>query len=288
MCGLLGWSLNGKNRPRNRQIAVAAAILAYAMDKRGGDSWGLYLPRKDILTRGLGRLADSFAPMNAAENDCLFAHTRKATTGQITVDNAHPFACKRVVGAHNGMVSNHAELNKLYARTCAVDSHHLFLHLDEDQDFCDVEAYGAVEFVYRDKPDTIYLSRFNDGDLAVYGGKWGCLWASSESCLRAAANLAGLNGGFFKIDDGATYFAKRGILYKTDDVKINPRAYSYYPMGFSRAATRGSSYRGAYSGFDSEYDDDGYSKDERDYLADSYYGGGIDDDGKINMNFHIT
>jgi glucosamine 6-phosphate synthetase-like amidotransferase/phosphosugar isomerase protein len=86
ICGLLGFCLRNAMLSRE-QKAVMTAILAIGNDHRGGDSWGYYNMAE--VTKGLGDLADHALEM--FKNNFVMAHTRKATQGTVSVENAHPF-----------------------------------------------------------------------------------------------------------------------------------------------------------------------------------------------------
>ena len=121
---------------------------------------------------------------------------------------------------------------------------HIFLHLEENAPLDEIEAYGAVAFAYRDDPLTFFLSRFNDGELAIAYGKWGALWASTAHASLSAMHLAGLKGKCFRPDDGPTLMLREGNIltvdfpfrpsksatkrYKWDDVSLAEE--SYYGM----------------------------------------------------------
>ncbi|MCA1558695.1 MAG: class II glutamine amidotransferase, partial [Acidobacteria bacterium] len=99
---------------------MLASVLCLEMDRRGGDSYGLHAHGE--LTRELGRAARSIKISRLIEASQVLGHTRKATTGEVTRRNAHPFSIGGIIGAHNGIVDNHRELNRVYSRDFKVDS----------------------------------------------------------------------------------------------------------------------------------------------------------------------
>src|ERR1700677_4177785 len=115
-------------------------LLALEMEFRGRDSWGATDGRS--VTRCLGRITDGWYnefidPAGWGGWDRAIFHTRGASTGVVTIPNSHPYtfthtlpdgAVRRVVGIHNGIISNHEALNNKYSRTHEVDSMHIYQH----------------------------------------------------------------------------------------------------------------------------------------------------------------
>ena len=237
MCGIFGWDLTQQPAAaKGWQRSAMAAALMIANDNRGGDSWGYYSPEwSDVAEprRGLGEMAHRVRAKTLARCNRLLAHTRYATVGNVTKTNAHPFACGDVIGAHNGCVSNHNDLNRMYARACAVDSEHIFRHIDENESLETIEAYGAIEYVYR-VDEAIYLARFNGGELSIAQTSAGIVWSSAREALHNALHCAGLDCQFYNVEEDRLYYARNGILYDTG-----------MPLGFSpyRSAIKWSSFR---------------------------------------------
>jgi hypothetical protein len=220
MCGLFGWQFSRDTTISNTKRAIIASVLALEMDKRGGDSFGTYADGK--LARGVATAAHGIKPLRLAKHKQLLGHTRKATTGAITSANAHPFAVGSIIGAHNGIVHNHTELNSFYKRTYPVDSMHIFAHLDEDLPLGDIEAYGAITFIRQAEPEHVYLGRFHDGELAVYGvGEYpepeAVIWASTSGALLRALSLSEVSAFRYDVKQGALYRVVDGKLYGSDE-----------------------------------------------------------------------
>ena len=107
MCGIVGYI--GKNQ--DPKIGLAALK---RLEYRGYDSWGscVFNPqKKDIFYfKKVGKISDSegeFLKLNFKGSPFLF-HTRWATHGGVTENNAHPhFDCqKNIFLVHNGIIEN--------------------------------------------------------------------------------------------------------------------------------------------------------------------------------------
>lgn len=135
MCGIIGY-IGNKN---------AAPILLKSlkrMEYRGYDSAGIatIYNNKIIVKKDIGRidLINEKIDFDKAEGNIGMAHTRWATHGEVTKENAHPHvSCNdEIIIVHNGIIDNYKEL-----RT-KLSSNHIFksetdteiiLHLIEEE-----------------------------------------------------------------------------------------------------------------------------------------------------------
>lgn len=113
MCGIVG--VIGNNNTTD--------ILLNGLEKleyRGYDSAGIYVNNqtgKDFLVKEVGKISEL---ENAVTSDVQglagIGHTRWATHGKPTIENAHPHFSEdnRFYLVHNGVITNYAELKKEY------------------------------------------------------------------------------------------------------------------------------------------------------------------------------
>jgi hypothetical protein len=224
MCGIFGYNFKEGAITAGRR-AILGNNLARLNDKRGGHSWGVCNIEDGAtsISRGLGDLADH--AFHLADGKFVMAHTRYATIGAKTVENAHPFEIGNIIGAHNGGCINNYELDKKYKRDCKVDSMHFFHHLDADIPFLDIKGYGSLEWLRKDELDKglerVFLSRMKGGMLAIFGigdpaapKSDGIVWSSDEKHLLEALFTAGIEEFYpYKVEEGAIFYVQDGEVY---------------------------------------------------------------------------
>ncbi len=185
MCGIVGYNGNSQ----------AAPILLEGLEKleyRGYDSSGLAVRdgTKDIeVVKAKGRLrvlAEKTDEGMALAGNCGIGHTRWATHGEPSENNAHPHISedKFVTGVHNGIIENYQELKEKLQR------HNYTFYSDTDTEIAiklidyymkkykegpvdsiaramtRIRGSYALVVMFKDYPDEIYCAR-KDSPLIV-------------------------------------------------------------------------------------------------------------------------
>ena len=173
MCGIVGVVGN-----RN-----ATDILMQGLEKleyRGYDSAGIFVTtgQKGSLIKSVGRIADLRAKIGIdIAGSTGIGHTRWATHGKPTVDNAHPHTSQsgRFVLVHNGVIENYLQMKEEYlaghdfkGQTDTEIAVHLIGKFVEEDGLDVLEAFkkalhiieGSYAFALIDSenPDVIYVA----------------------------------------------------------------------------------------------------------------------------------
>lgn len=270
MCGIFGFQLRD-SAVEEWQVRVLAGTLGVLNDNRGGHSWGIVSVKGTVeVKKGLGELAKSLTAAEIACGLAVMGHTRYASTGEVTIQNAHPFDVGTIIGAHNGIVGNHKELNERYQRTCAVDSEHIFLHLKENRSLAELEVWGAIQLVKPDQPESFYVGRFPSGDLAICGvgesaeSARGVVWSSDRQHLLTALRVAGIPFFEYQVDPTELYEVSDGQLHRGKRVLKTTARRSFIdrPRHPKMSSTHTQATGGLYDDWLDWGEDDGTTYDE--------------------------
>jgi predicted glutamine amidotransferase len=223
MCGLFGYAWSRLDR---RTIPFISAVAAL-MDERGDDSWGYYAyPFKEgvgtlydqpVYAKNVGTFCQNVpARVVARGNTMLMAHSRNATVGAATKNNAHPFVIGDFVGMHNGAIYNWKELNTTYKRKYEVDSMQIFAQMSEGQSLKELHGYGAAIWIRLSEPKKIHFVKWNEASTFAVatvklksGEPLGVAWASTEFALAQSLSVAGFDDyKMLDIKDEVAYYVE--------------------------------------------------------------------------------
>jgi len=159
MCGLIGYS-----GPKNPNLFKLCHIMA-DNDSRGGHSTGMLLNNQ--LAKSTGKSSNLLLSMDkhkSVNSRIAIAHTRYATHGKQTADNAHPYKYGKIIGAHNGVLSNYEEVcTKFDLNKPDVDSKAIFMLLNKTKNYKNLGLFdGTIAVIFTDGEDSLYVYRRNN------------------------------------------------------------------------------------------------------------------------------
>ncbi len=196
MCGIVGYIGHRRAKP----ILIEGLK---RLEYRGYDSAGIAVvhPGRVQITRAVGRITNLEARIAQAPNDATagVAHTRWATHGAPTENNAHPHAALggRIAVVHNGIIENYRALATFLERqgiTCATETDtevlaHLIGHCYQGNleqavrnALHEVQGTYGIAVVCADEPDGIVAAR-KGSPLIIGVGDGEYLIASDASAI---------------------------------------------------------------------------------------------------------
>ncbi|HFI0150024.1 TPA: glutamine--fructose-6-phosphate transaminase (isomerizing) [Streptococcus suis] len=199
MCGIVGVVGNTN----------ATDILIQGLEKleyRGYDSAGIFVTGGDQshLVKAVGRIAELSAKVgDTTEGTTGIGHTRWATHGKPTEDNAHPHTSQtgRFVLVHNGVIENYLEMKNDYlaghdfkGQTDTEIAVHLIGKFVEEDGLSVLEAFkkalhiiqGSYAFALIDSenPDTIYVAKNKSPLLIGLGDGYNMVCSDAMAMIR--------------------------------------------------------------------------------------------------------
>lgn len=164
MCGIIG--IVSKEPFTSQELLTRLKRLEY----RGYDSWGYWNGKE--LSKKIGKITvfDDAVPVHAA-----ISHTRWATHGGVTQENAHPHRAGKVTVVHNGIVENWRELRDALVESGAhfkseTDSEVLAHYIDVALSL-GKEPEEVLRNLLEEVRGTFALLLMIDGDPNLYAAK---------------------------------------------------------------------------------------------------------------------
>lgn len=204
MCGIVGVVGN-----RN-----ATDILMQGLEKleyRGYDSAGIFVANGDrsSLVKSVGRIADLRAKIGIdVAGHTGIGHTRWATHGQATEENAHPHtsATGRFVLVHNGVIENYLQMKEEYlaghdfkGQTDTEIAVHLIGKFVDEDGMSVLEAFkkalsiieGSYAFALIDREDaeTIYVAKNKSPLLIGLGEGYNMVCSDAMAMIRETSEF---------------------------------------------------------------------------------------------------
>lgn len=205
MCGIVG-VVGSKN---------ATDILMQGLEKleyRGYDSAGIFVNGQKTaakLVKSVGRIADLRAKLGIdVSGTSGIGHTRWATHGKPTEDNAHPHTSSsgRFVLVHNGVIENFVELKNEFlmndsfkGQTDTEISVHLIAKFAEEENLTTLEAFkkalkliqGSYAFALMDREDAdlIYVAKNKSPLLIGLGNGYNMVCSDAMAMIRETSEF---------------------------------------------------------------------------------------------------
>ena len=221
MCGIVGVVGNTN----------ATDILIQGLEKleyRGYDSAGIFVlgGAESHLVKAVGRIAELSAKTAGVEGTTGIGHTRWATHGKPTEDNAHPHRSEtgRFVLVHNGVIENYLEIKEEYltghhfkGQTDTEIAVHLIGKFAEEDGLSVLEAFkkalhiirGSYAFALIDSenPDVIYVAKNKSPLLIGLGDGYNMVCSDAMAMIRETNQ-------YMEIHD------KELVIVKADSVEV--------------------------------------------------------------------
>ncbi len=246
MCGIVGYI-----GPRNASTVVLVGL--DRLEYRGYDSCGIAVVNNNGITirKTAGRLQKlkDLLARDPLEGTVAIGHTRWATHGRVTDENAHPFTdCTGTIAlCHNGIIENYRELRaELVAaghRFVSDTDTEVIIHLIESyykRDFAAairratarLRGAFALALISAQEPDRVYAVR-TGSPLVVGRGRNEHIVASD------ALALAGIARRMLPLNDGELAVLERDRL-QLYDADGRPVERPFVPLGVkTRAVSKG-------------------------------------------------
>ncbi|MDR1982205.1 MAG: glutamine--fructose-6-phosphate transaminase (isomerizing) [Holosporaceae bacterium] len=255
MCGIIGIvGIDGKNVANN--IISGLEKLEY----RGYDSAGIAVvcDRRIEKLRAVGKLQNLKTKLegNPISGSVGIGHTRWATHGKPTENNAHPITSEGVAVVHNGIIENYRELKFDLQKDgfifetetdTEVIAHLLQREINNGCSLCKafqkvldlIEGSYAIAAIFSSFPNTLVAARHKSPLAVGFGEKHICVGSDVSAMSAVCCDVIYLEDGeWVKIADGnATFFDKNSnpiepVKQKISDdlISIEKGEYAHYML----------------------------------------------------------
>jgi glucosamine--fructose-6-phosphate aminotransferase (isomerizing) len=235
MCGIIGYI-------GEREATPVLLEGLRRLEYRGYDSAGVsVLSKKGIETRrSVGKIAslEGLIRRRALKGKVGLGHTRWATHGRPSEENAHPHAAGPFVVVHNGIIENHLALKKKLeaaghrfdsetdTEVVAVLLHHYWkgdLRKAVFRALADLEGSYALGIICRDEPEVIVAAR--EGSPLIVGRGEGENFLASD-----VPAIVSHTREVTYLDNGEVAFVGRdGVRFTTDKGKTRRKKTETIP-----------------------------------------------------------
>ncbi len=212
MCGIFGGS--GK---LDKDVLTSIGCQS---ESRGMDSSGLAwldnLKQSILVSKVVERGSVAFPLLlekevhKASEASCMIGHTRMASTGKVSIKNAHPFFMDDIVFAHNGIITNYMKFGK-----AECDSVCLIKGI-KDKNFEPFEGSVALVWIEKGK-----LNAYRKGNPLFRGRKNDGLYLASEKSILARVGCKKIK----ELTEGMIYTFNKTQIVQTVKIKENNVSY---------------------------------------------------------------
>ncbi|MGM9551965.1 MAG: glutamine--fructose-6-phosphate transaminase (isomerizing) [Clostridia bacterium] len=221
MCGIVGYI-------GEKQVAPILLEGLSKLEYRGYDSAGIAVCNGNevTITKAVGKLENLYKKTDNGQNVTGtkgIGHTRWATHGKPTEDNAHPHFSERFILVHNGIVENEEFLRSKYLKDVEFKSEtdteiiawllDKFTASGEDTPMAirhlisEIQGSYALAIIDRETPDVLYAVK-NKSPLLIGKGEGFNMIGSDSMAMIANTNV------FFEIQD------KEYVIITKESVEI--------------------------------------------------------------------
>ena len=250
MCGIIGYI-------GFRNAKTVGIDCLKRLEYRGYDSAGIsVIDKVQQVYKEVGEIKELEKTLPDIKGNISINHTRWATTGGVTKENAHPHLStnKKIAIVHNGIIENFRELKKElikkgYKFASQTDSE-VFAHLIEDNYHGDLEkavfsatkkvkGYYAIVVTCTDEPDKIVGARKDSPLVIGVGDNENFLASDIPAFLKYTNRVVYLNDGEIcsltskevKVYDSNNNSVKRDVnLIKWDFKDAEKSGFSHFML----------------------------------------------------------